>query len=114
MNNLFVGAEGMLLCGFGHFNLYPEEKFANYQMPERTNPNSPGFKREWINACRGGLAATCHFDYSGPLAETVLLNNVAYRAGGGFDWDSENLKANGNEKANQLLREEYRKGWELG
>jgi hypothetical protein len=47
------------------------------------------------------------------MAETVLLANVAYRAGGGFDWDSKALKAVGNDKAQALIRKEFRMGWEV-
>jgi hypothetical protein len=65
-------------------------------------------------AAKGGKTpATCNFDYSGPMAETVLLANVAYRSGGGFDWDSKALKTVGNDKAQALIREEFRKGWEM-
>ena len=113
MNTLFVGKEGMLLCGFSSKTLYPKEKFADTPSPEKTIPKSPGFYREWIQAARGGDPATCHFDYSGPLAETVLLGNVAYRAGSGFDWDSETLSTGGNTAAQDLIREEYRDGWRV-
>ena len=69
---------------------------------------------EWIQAAKGAdTPATCNFDYSGPMTETVLLANTAYRAGGGFDWDSRNLKTGTNSKAQALIREEYRKGWEI-
>ena len=69
--------------------------------------------RDWINACKGGDKATCDFvNYSGALAETVLLGNVAYRAGG-FDWDSTNLKTTGNAQAQSLIKEQYRPGWEI-
>ncbi len=111
-NTLFIGKEGMLLCGFGGLKLLPEEKFADYKAPERFIPDSPGFHKEWIQACKGEDPATCNFDYSGPLAETVLLGNVAFRAGN-FAWDAQILKAVGNPKAQALLREEYRKGWEI-
>jgi hypothetical protein len=47
------------------------------------------------------------------LSEAVLLANVAYRAGEGFDWDAQNLKTVGNPQAQSLIREEYRKGWDL-
>ena len=73
---------------------------------------SPGFYQEWIDACKGGSAASCNFDYSGPLSETVLLANVAYRAGGGFEWDATKLQAIGNDKAGQFLKSYFRKGWE--
>ncbi len=111
-NTLFVGAKGMLLCGFGQRALLPESQYANFEAPEAFIEDSPGFHQEWINACKGGPTATCDFGYSGPLAETVLLGNVAYRKGG-FQWDSQQLKTMGNEQAQGLIREPYRQGWEI-
>lgn len=112
MNNLFIGSEGMLLTGFGSWKLFPESKFVNHKAPKTFTP-SPGFHEEWFNACRGGEPATCHFDYSGPLTETALLTNVAFRAKGGFDWDAESLKVSGNPAAEQFLKSYFRKGWEV-
>ena len=112
-NTLFIGSEGMLLCGYGQRKLYPEEKFADFAAPDRTISDSPGFYREWIEGCKGGAVPTCHFDYSGPLTETVLLGNTAYRAGGGFDWDAEKFVAHGNPRVNEFLYSRYRAGWEL-
>jgi predicted dehydrogenase len=112
MNTLFIGDGGMLLTGFGKYQLLPEEKFASYETPEKSIPDSPGFYNEWFNAIRGGEPATCDFDYSGPLSETVLLANTAYRAGSGFDWDAETLSTGGNKQADALIRTEFRKGWE--
>ncbi len=112
MNTLFIGAEGMLLTGFSNNKLYPEEKFADFKPPARTIEKSPGFYKEWFLACKGGAPATCDFDYSGPLSETVLLGNVAYRAGGSFDWEAMNIKSSGNENVAQYIRPEFRKGWE--
>lgn len=111
-NTLFIGDGGMLLCGFDQLRLLPEEQFADFKAPAPFIPDSPGFHREWIQACRGEGDATCYFDYSGPLAETVLLGNVAYRAGG-FDWDAAGLSTGNNSQAADLLREEYRKGWAI-
>ncbi len=111
-NTLFIGTKGMLLCGFNQRKLLPEDQFVDFKPPEAFIPDSPGFHKEWISACRGGDAATCNFDYSGPMAETVLLGNVAYRAGG-FDWDSKTLGTGGSTKAQSLIRETYRKGWEI-
>lgn len=112
-NTLFIGTEGMLLCDFGRHKLYPEEKFAEFKPPSKSIPDSPGFHKEFIIACKGGEKATCNFDYSGPLTETVLLGNAAYRAGGGFDWDAERLVASGNSEAAKYLESYVRKGWEL-
>ena len=102
-----------LLCGFGSYKLLPEEKHQGTKVDDSPLYKSPGFYNEWFNACKGSEPASCNFDYSGPMAETVLLGNVAYRAGGGFDWNAKDLKASGNDKANGLLRDEFRKGWEI-
>jgi predicted dehydrogenase len=113
MNNLFIGSRGMLLCGFGKHRLLPAERFKDFKIPEPTLPPTPGFYQEWFNACKGGEPANCNFDYSGPMAETVLLANIAYRIQGGFGWDSANLKAQGNAEVDKYLRTEFRKGWEI-
>lgn len=110
-NNLFIGTKGMLICGFGKRKLLPAKDFADFKAPTKSIPDSPGFYKEWITACKGGQPATCEFGYSGPMSETVLLGNTAYRAGGGFDWDAENLKASGNERAAELIQPAFRKGW---
>lgn len=110
-NTLFIGTEGMLLAGFESVQLLPSDKFVDFKMPEPTIPKSPGFHREWLNACRGGEKATCDFSYSGPLTETVLLGNVGYRAGE-FDWNAKTLKAS-TEEAQALIRTKFRAGWEV-
>jgi len=111
-NTVFIGDKATLICGFGSYHFHSDEFAAEFKPPAKSIEDSPGFHREWLNACRGGAAATCDFDYSGPLAETVLLGNVAYRTGG-FDWDAKNLKTVGNEAAQKLIQESYRPGWEI-
>jgi predicted dehydrogenase len=111
MNNLFLGSKGMLLCGFSSTKLLPEKDFKDYEAPKPTLPKSPGFHKEWFAACNGAEKATCDFAYSGPLTETVLLGNVAYRAGGGFEWDAPNLKVKGNDEAARYITPKFREGW---
>ena len=113
-NTLFIGEDGrMLICGFSKHQLLPADDFSSYTKPDPFIPDSPGFHKEWLTACKGGQRATCDFvNYSGALAETVLLGNVAYRAGG-FDWDSGALKTGDNAKAQALIKETYRPGWEI-
>jgi predicted dehydrogenase len=110
-NNLFIGSKGMLLCGFDSHQLFLNGEKANVKISP-TLPKSPGFYNEWINACRGEIPATCNFNYSGPMAETVLLANIAYREQTTFNWDAISLKSD-NDKVNKYLREDYRKGWEI-
>ena len=110
---LFVGSEGMLLADYGRRILFPEEKFADFKAPEQTILNSVGHHQEWINACKTGSPTTCNFDYSGPLAETVLLGTAAFRVGKKLEWDARNMKATNAPEADKLLSREYRKGWEV-
>jgi predicted dehydrogenase len=112
-NVLFVGEKGLLLTNYDRHALLPEKDFKGYKAPEPSIPKSVGHHREWIEACKTGGPTTCNFDYSGALAETVLLGNVAYRSGKKFTWDSEKLKAVDCPEAAQYVTREYRKGWEL-
>lgn len=112
-NTLFIGEKGMLICGFGQRKLILDESVESPEV-EQTIEKSPGFYREWIDAIKGGPAPTCNFDYSGPMTETVLLGNLAYRAGGqAFDWDAENLLVADNERAQMMIKDRYRKGWRV-
>jgi len=110
---LFVGSEGMLLCDFGKRKLYPEDKFAAFQPPPKSIPDSPGFYKEWIQACKGGPAATCNFDYTGPMAETVLLGNTAYRLGRALTWDAAALRSPDCPEIDAHIHPTYRKGWQI-
>jgi predicted dehydrogenase len=111
-NTLFIGTEGMLLCGFDDWQLLPAGKFAEVKAPPQTLAPSPGFHREWVDACRGGRPATCNFEYTGPLAESVLLANIAYRVQGEFAWDAAAMKSD-RDDVNAMLKREYRKGWRV-
>jgi hypothetical protein len=110
---LFVGSKGMLLSDYGRHVLLPEEKFKDFQRPPQTIPESLGHHKEWIHACKTGTPTTCSFDYSGPLTEANHLGNVAYRVGKKIEWDPVNLKATNAPEADQFIRREYRKGWNL-
>jgi len=110
---LFVGKEGQLRADYGSRQLYPKEKFADYQPPEPTIPSSIGHHQEWIHACKTGEPTTCNFDYSGALSEAVLLGNVAYRVGKKLQWDGAAMKATNCPEADRYLRREYRQGWTL-
>ena len=110
---LFVGAEGMLFSHWGEHRLHPKEKFADFQPPPRTIPESVGHAQEWLAACKTGSPTGCNFDYSGPLTETVLLGTVAYRAGQKLEWDAVNLKATNCAEAERFIRSAYREGWTL-
>jgi len=111
-NTLFIGSAGVLACGFDRWKLLPEDRFADCKGPEPALPPAPGFHEEWLAACRGGPPASCDFAYSGPMTESALLANIAYRIQGEFAWDAAALEA-GRADATALVRREYRRGWEV-
>jgi len=69
--------------------------------------------QEWIDACKGGKPAYSNFDYAGPMTESVLLANVALRAGRKIEWDAEKMRVTNNAGANQFVRHQYRGDWKL-
>jgi predicted dehydrogenase len=121
---ILIGDKGVMFSpndyGAQHV-LLPKEQYADYTPPEPTLPrNGDGgrgldrdHKGEWIAACTGGPAAFSNFGYAGLLTETILLGNVAIRAGSKLDWDGPNFKFTNAPDAQQLLHYEYRKGWVL-
>lgn len=112
---LIIGSLGMLHSN-GHnteMKLLPSKKFEGSEGPEPTLPRSRGHEREWLDAVKRGPVAMSNFDYSGPLAEFVLLGNVATRIDGLIEFDPASMKIVNNDSANRLLKREYRKGWSL-
>jgi predicted dehydrogenase len=119
-----MGDNGRLLIGDKGFilgnNVYPESLGKDAGGGRRAIPRSTGHYREWIEACKGGKPAGSNFDFAGPLAESVLLGNVALRVQLREEltlyrlmWDSANLKVSNLEDANKFVRREYRTGWTL-
>jgi predicted dehydrogenase len=113
---LFVGDRGKILCGFNGKNpkLIPQSKMDSYKQPPKTLPRSPGNEREWLDACRGSkVKPGGNFEFSGMVTETLLLGNVAARAGQKLGWDRANLKITNSDLAQKFVRPERRSGWEL-
>jgi predicted dehydrogenase len=109
---LFEGPKGQLLADYERHVLLPEEKFKDFSPPKPTIPASIGHHKEWIEAIKGNGATLCNFAYSGALAETVLLGNVAYRSGKTVQWDDKTGTADSAE-ATAYLQREHRNGWKL-
>jgi predicted dehydrogenase len=119
-----MGENGRLLVGDKGFiignRLYPASRRKEYQEPARTIPRSIGHYEEWIVAAKGGPPAGSNFDWAGPLAEAVLLGNVALRVGlreklvrANLRWDPAAFKITNVAEANEFLHRPYRQGWRL-
>ncbi len=110
---LFEGDLGRVLSDYGSHQVFLQNG-KDVVTPPQTIPGSIGHHAEWIAACKTGSPTTCNFDYSGALAEAVLLGNVSYLAGGNLlEWDAEKLAVPNVPEAARFLRREYRPGWSL-
>jgi len=112
---LFVGDRGVIMCGFNGADpkLIPETKMQEFKQPPKTLPRSPGNDREWIEACKGGKPGGANFEFEGPITETLLLGNVALRAGKKLSWSGADMKVPNLPEAQQYIRNDYRQGWTL-
>ena len=119
-----MGANGRMLVGDKGFILgnevYPESRAKEVGPVQKSIPRCDDHYQEWIRACKGGKRAGSNFDWAGPLAEAVLLGNVALRVQLREDltlcplrWDAAALKVTNLEEANQFIRRAYRQGWSL-
>jgi predicted dehydrogenase len=120
--SLLIGDKGVLFSpnDYGsQYTLLPEADFAGYKPPTPTLPRLPKGEThatEWLKACKEGKPsiAMSNFSYAGPLTETVVLGCVALRVPGRkIEWDGPSLKITNLPEANQYIKREYRKGWEV-
>ncbi|MGN0876898.1 MAG: hypothetical protein ACI4TC_06485, partial [Kiritimatiellia bacterium] len=110
---VMVGTKGaMFYSHHGAFRFLPDslggfrDRDHDFSYPRMTCPHVA----EFFAAVREGRRANDAFDYNVPLAKTVMLGNVAARAGKGtLLWDGR--RVTNNEKANEFLDKPYREGW---
>lgn len=113
---LLIGNKGTIMTGTYGANprLIPETEMKKFTPPPKTLKRTGGIYQEWVDACRGGEPGTSNFGVSGPLAEIVLLGNVAMQyPNKRLDYDGENMKVTNIEEANQYIKRHYYGGWSL-
>jgi predicted dehydrogenase len=113
---MLVGDRGFLLGN----TIYPEALRKEAGNIERSIPRVDGHYKDWVDSCKSGKPSGANFDWAGPLAEAVLLGNVALRVQvrelltrRKLEWDPTQLKVTNLPEANEFIRREYRKGWTL-
>jgi hypothetical protein len=109
---LFEGDNGKLVADYSKYRVLPGEFAKDFQPPTQSIAKSVGHHQEWLTAIKTGGPTTCNFGYSGTLAEAVLLGNVAFRSDREIAWDAKAGKTDSPE-ADQFLKWQVRKGWEL-
>jgi predicted dehydrogenase len=124
---LLVGKKGLLLSenDYGaEYTMLPTEKFVDYKKPDPRLPRIPfkgsndeRQKWEFVESIRGNYkpGTMSNFGYAGRLTETILVGNLAVRAGEGerIEWDAKNLVSTNSTGLNAFVQREYRSGWSL-
>lgn len=133
---IFVGDKGKLMCNCYAANprLLPSSRMVDFKEPTPTLARVNGTHyTSWVEACKGnGPMPSSNFETAGKLTEIVLMGNLAIRSFYTYEdkpnantgttgytgrrkllWDGPNMKITNYDAANQFVKREYRKGWEL-
>ncbi len=119
---LFVGDKGMIMAGFRGEDpqLYAQGKHKPFWPPQSSQEGDRQEQRgqaernrPFLQACKGGPQSPGSFLNAGPISDAVTLGTISLRAGKKVLFDSDNMKITNVAEANEYLRREYRKGWEL-
>lgn len=114
--SMFVGDKGVIVNEGGNRapKIFPESLRNSISPVKATIPRSNGHFRDWVDAIKGGPAASSNFEYGARLTEITLLGVLSLRLGGKkIFWDAENMKAKGLPEADPFIREAMRQGWEI-
>ena len=113
---MYVGEKGIMVTGGSpEPKVFPDDLYAASSAKTSTIAPSNGHHRDWVDAIKGGPAASSNFEYGAHLTEITLLGVLSLRLGGQrIDWDAANMKVKGIADADQYIQEPVRSGWEMG
>ena len=116
--SLLIGDKGVMVMGRhgDGCRMIPEEAHRAFPKPAKTLPRVKGTHQEdFFRACRGGAPASSNFDHAGPLAELVLLGNLAVHAGEGrrVEWDGTAMRCTNRPELNRYVKTMRREGWRI-
>ncbi len=124
---VLLGSKGVLFSENDYgakYYLLPKDQYADYKKPEQKLPRIPfkggtdqRQKWEFVQTCKGEYepGTMSNFAYAGRLTETILVGNLALRAGEGqrIEWDAKALRSTNVESVNKYVTREYRPGYTL-
>ncbi len=124
---LLIGSKGILLSENDYaaeYSLLPADQYKDFKKPDQSLPRvaykggtDERHKWEFVESCRGNYkpGTMSNFGYAGRLTETILVGNLAVRAGEGqrIEWDAKNLVSTNLPELNKYVHRDYREGWTL-
>ena len=115
--SLYVGDKGTIFTKtYGQdMHIVPRDKMDDIKQPPESLPRpKPNPFIDFMTVCRAGKTNTATpFEYGARLTEFVLLGNMAQHAGPNnlVKWDTANMRVTNNDKLNQWVHINPRKGW---
>jgi hypothetical protein len=101
----------------GHWQFLPQDKIKEIPEPPKTLPRAHGGPvGDLLHACKNGTPPCSDFPGSAaPLTSFALSGHLAMFAGIGkkLQWDVQKMQCTNVPEINDLVRREYRKGWEV-
>ena len=110
---LFVGTKGSLQVHYGYLFLFPEKKFADFQLPKSSYPPSVGHHRQWLEAIKANKPENCEcrFEYAAPYMEAInIAANMHREAVDKVAWNPEKMTTD-SDAVNARLKPAFRDGW---
>ncbi|WP_425615348.1 Gfo/Idh/MocA family protein [Anatilimnocola sp. NA78] len=112
--SVFIGTKGLMILPHVGAPILLQPDGKEELAFERPALEGVNHWQQFVDAVRGIGKNSASFDYSGPLTESVLLGGVASRfKGETLEWNAEKLTFTNKPDADQFLKREYRKGWEV-
>ena len=115
---LFIYSKDYVFQGDSHgsiLQIVPYEKYRallkSGNVPRDFGKNSDHYAN-FLLACKGEEQTRSPFSVSGPLSQVLVLGCLAQRLGGELQFDREKRQVTNNKRANSLLKDNVRKGWE--
>ncbi|MGH9489127.1 MAG: Gfo/Idh/MocA family oxidoreductase [Terriglobales bacterium] len=119
---LFIGDQGTIMCGFEgeHPQLIPAARMRAFTPPPATLPPSIGHYQEFLTAVLAAHAGqtpvppAANFAFEAPIAETIMLGNIATRKRQRLIWDEASRDFTNPSAADcrALLHPPYRAPWD--
>ena len=109
----FYGTKATMHGHYDDYKILPEGNDP-IDEPEPTLPRSKGHHREWLDAIKSRAQCSCNFEYGHQLTTVGNLGNIALKMGRKLEWNEKSERVTNCPEANDLLlRNEYRKPWQL-
>lgn len=110
--SIFLGTDGIMVLPHVAAPIFlPEAKSKEIVRPQ-LEPQDHWY--QFVDAVRTGGKTSADFGYAGALTEAVLLGGIAARfPETKLNWDAGTLSFPKHPQATQLVRREYRQGWQV-